>query len=77
MRDFLLLQHPGLMLLYGAGLLLALLDARIKASRGWITWLSGALALAAAGFLIVAGGTLWEAAALLCGYLLLVLEVKL
>ncbi len=76
MSEWVMLQSPEALLLYGGGLLCFLLERAWHASRGWLTWLGGALVIAATAVLIVLGGSLWEAAAWLSGFLLLMMEEK-
>ena len=76
MSEWMILQLPGVMLLYGAGMTLCLLDKAWKATRGVFTFLSGGLVIAATAFLILSGGSLWEAAAWLTVFLLLMMGVK-
>ena len=71
-----ILNYPGLLLLYGIGLGACVLDRRWKASKGWLTWISGAAVITAVAFLILFGASLWEAAACLLVFLLLVMGVK-
>ena len=76
MQDWVILNHPGLMILYALGLGACVLDRRWKASKGWLTWLACACVVCAAALLILAGASLWEAAACLLVFLLLIMEVK-
>ena len=76
MQDWVILNYPGLLLLYGAGLAACVLDRRWKASKGWLTWLAGAAVITAAALLVVFGASLWEAAACLTVFLLLIMGVK-
>ena len=76
MQEFVILQFPGLLLLYGAGLLLCLLEKAWKATRGIFAYVSAAAVISATAFLILNGGSLWEAAAWLMVFLLLMREVK-
>ena len=76
MQDWLILSHPGLLLLYGLGLGACVLDRRWKVSRGWLTWLAGAAVITSAALLILFGASLWEAAACLLAFLLLIMGVK-
>ena len=70
------MQSPGLLLLYGAALLLCLLEKKWKATRGVLYFASGACAIAASAFLILNGAALREAAAWLTVYLLLMMGVE-
>ena len=76
MSEWMILQLPGVMLLYGAGLTFCLLDKAWKATKGVFTFLSGAAAIAATAYLILNGGSLWEAAAWLMVFLLLMMKTK-
>ena len=76
MQDWMILNVPGLLLLYGAGLAACVLDRRWKTSKGWLTWLAGAAVISSAALLVVFGASLWEAAACLTVFLLLIREVK-
>ena len=71
-----ILELPGVLLLYGAGLTLCLLERAWKATKGIFTFLSGAAVLIATALLILNGGSLWEAAAWLMVFLLLMMGVK-
>lgn len=74
MSEWVMLQAPEVLLCYGGGLLCFLLERAWQASRGWLTWLGGALEVIATALLILSGGTLYEASAWLCGFLLLMME---
>ena len=76
MSDWMILELPGVLLLYGAGLTLCLLERAWKATKGIFTFLSGAAVLIATALLILNGGSLWEAAAWLMVFLLLMMGVK-
>ena len=69
------MRQPGLLLLFGIALLLCLLERKWAATRGVFYYLSGALAIVAAAFLFLNGGSLWEAAAWLTAFLLLMMGV--
>lgn len=49
MSEWVMLQAPEVLLCYGGGLLCFLLERAWQASRGWLTWLGGALAVIAHG----------------------------
>ena len=76
MQGWVILQHPGLLLLYGAALLLCLLEKKWRATKGIFFYLSGALSITATAFLFLNGASLWEAAAWLMVFLLLMMGVK-
>ncbi len=76
MQEWVILRHPGLLLLYGAALLLCLMEKKRRATKGVFFYLSAALAIAATAFLFLNGASLWEAAAWLTVFLLLMMEVK-
>ena len=76
MSDWMILELPGVLLLYGAGLTLCLLERAWKATKGIFTFLSGAAVLIATALLILNGGSLWEAAAWLMVFLLLMMGVR-
>ena len=76
MQDWVILNYPGLLLLYGIGIAVCVLDLRRKISKGWLTWLAGAAVITAAALLVVFGASLWEAAACLTVFLLLIMGVK-
>ena len=76
MAEFLILQSPAALLLCGAALFLCLFDKASRASRGWLSLLSGLLAVMAAGLDLLMGADLREAAALLTVFLLLNMGVK-
>ena len=69
-----ILRLPELLLLYGCGFACILLDNRWKASHGWLTWIGGALCVAAVAALLLAGASLWEAVACLTALLLALVE---
>ena len=76
MAELVILQSPAVLLLCGAALFFCLYDKAIRASRGWLTLLSGLLAMAAAGADLLLGADLREAAALLTVFLLLNMGVE-
>ncbi len=76
MQGWVILQFPGLLLLYGAALLLCLLEKKWRATRGVFFYLSGALVITATTFLFLNGASLWEAAACIMAFLLLIMGVK-
>ena len=76
MAEFVILQSPAVLLLCGVALFLCLFDKASHASRGWLSLLSGALALAAVGLDLLNGADLREGAALLTVFLLLNLGVR-
>lgn len=71
MTDWILLQTPPALLLYGISLLLRLFDRRFAASSGLLTLLSGIAAIAATALLLLFGASLWEAVTVLLVFLLL------
>ncbi len=76
MQGWVILEHPVLMLVYGAALLLCLLEKKWRATHGVFFYLSGALVITATTFLFLNGAGLWEAAAWLTVFLLLIMGVK-
>ena len=76
MQEWVILSHPGLLLLYGAALLLCLLEKKWRMTKGAFFYLSAALALTATAFLFLNGASLWEAAAWLTVFLLIMMGVK-
>ena len=76
MSEWMILELPVVLLLYGAGMALCLLDKAWKATKGIFTFLSGGLVIAATAFLILNGGSLWEAVAWLTVFLLMTMGVK-
>lgn len=76
MAELVILQSPAVLLLCGAALFLCLFDRAARPSRGWLTLLSGLLAMLAAGLDLLLGAALREAAALLTVFLLLNLGVR-
>lgn len=76
MEGWAVINHPLLLLLFGAAVLLCLLDRFLRKSRGIMTILGAALAIIFAALLLLFGGTLWEAALFMTVYLLLNLEAK-
>ena len=71
MSDWMILELPGVLLLYGAGLACCLMEKAWKATKGLLIFVSGAAVLIATALLILNGGSLWEAAAWLTVFLLL------
>ena len=71
-----ILELPGVLLLYGLGLALCLTERAWKATKGVLTYLSAAAAIIATALLILNGGSLWEAAAWLTVFLLLFMGVR-
>ncbi len=76
MAELVILTSPAALLLCGAALFLCLFDKAARASRGWLTWLSGVLAMLAAAVDLLHGADLREAAALLTVFLLLNMGVR-
>ena len=76
MQSFVMLEYPGLLLLWGLGFGAGFLDRRWKTGKGWLTWLGGALTITDAALLILRGASLWEAAAWLTVFLLMIMGVK-
>jgi lysylphosphatidylglycerol synthetase-like protein (DUF2156 family) len=76
MAEPVILQSPSVLLLCGAALFFCIFDISKRASRGWCTILSAILALLAAGFDLLSGADLREAAALLTVFMLLNMGVK-
>ena len=76
MQEWMMLSSPGLMLLYGLGLAGAFLDRRWQTGKGLLTWLAGAAVVTAVALLILNGASLWEGAAWLLVFLLLIMGVK-
>lgn len=71
MTDWVLLQTPSALLLYGVSLLLRLFDRRFSAVGGLLTLLSGISAIFATALLLLFGASLREAATVLLVFLLL------
>ena len=76
MAELVILQSPAVLLLCGAALFFCLFDKAARASRGWLSLLSGLLAMLAAGFDLLQGAELREAAVLLTVFLLLNMGVR-
>lgn len=76
MAELVILQSPAVLLLCTAALFFCLFDKKTRASRGWLTLLSGLLAVLAAGLDLLQGASLRETAALLTVFLLLNWEVR-
>ena len=76
MQGWIMLDAPGLLLLYGLGMGTGVLDRRWQTRSGWLTWLAGALIITAAALLILRGASLWEVSAWLTAFLLLIMGVK-
>ena len=76
MAEFLILQSPANLLLFGAALFFCLFDRAKHATRGWFSLISAFLAVLAAGMDLQNGASLREAAALLTVFLLLTMEVE-
>ena len=76
MEGWAVVNHPLLLLLFGAAVLLCLFDRFVRKSRGVLTIIGAALAIIFAALLLLFGGTLWEAALFMTIYLLLNLEAK-
>lgn len=75
MAERVILQLPLAVALYGAALFLCLFERRYRATRGVFFLLSAALALGASAYALVLGAGLWETAAVLLVFLLLVMGV--
>ena len=76
MAEFVILQHPAALLLCGAALFLCLFDRLHRASRGWLSVLSAALAILGLGLDLLQGADLREAAAIAMVFLLLNMGVR-
>ena len=76
MAELMILTSPAALLLCGAALFFCLFDKAARASRGWLTLLSGVLAVLAAAVDLLHGADLREAAALLTVFLLLNMGVR-
>ena len=76
MQGWMILQLPGVLLLYGLGLALCLMERAWKATKGVLTYVSAAAVIVATALLILNGGSLWEAAAWLTAFLLLCMGVR-
>jgi len=76
MAELVILQSPAVLVLCAAALFLCLFDKAMRASRGWLSLLSGFFAILAAGLDLILGADLREAVALLTVFLLLNLEVR-
>ncbi len=76
MAEFVILQVPAALLLCGAALFFCVFDKTARASRGWLSLLSGLLAMLAAWLDLMHGASLREAAALLMIFLLLNMGVR-
>ena len=69
-------EIPAALVCYGAALFLCLFDRFYRATRGVFTLLSAAAAVAGTAVLLLHGGSLREAAAVLMVFLLLNMGVK-
>ena len=76
MEEWVIFQTPSALLLFIAALGLALFELITKSTKGILTLVSAALSLAAAAVLVINGGSLWECAALLTVFLLVLQGVK-
>ena len=77
MQSWLMFDCPGILILYALGYAGALWDkCRQVTKDGRLTWLGGAAVLGAAAWLILMGASLWEAAAWLMAFLLMIMGVK-
>ena len=76
MAELVILQSPAVLSLCGIALFFCLFDKATRASRGWLTLLSGLFAMLAAGIDLLCGADLREAAALLTVFLLLNMGVR-
>lgn len=76
MGEWVILSLPAALIGVGAAFLLWLLGRLCKGSRGGFAVLSALAAILTAAYLLVMGGSLWEAAALLLVFLLLNMGVR-
>lgn len=76
MAEWVILQFPTAMALYGAALFFCLFDKVYQATKGIFTYISAALAIFASAFLLLNGASLWESATLLMVFLLLNMGVR-
>lgn len=74
--DSVIFQSPLVLFLYGAALVLNLLDRYGREGRGWLTVAAAALALTATARALIIGAGLWECATVLLVFLLLNMGVK-
>lgn len=69
MEKWVILQHPALLLVYGAALFFHFFDR--KYTKAVFPFLTAALAIGATAFLLLYGAQLYEAAGILLVFLLL------
>lgn len=74
MGESVILNTPVLLLIFGAALGLNLFDRHYRASKGWMTILSGFLAIGGGGYSILLGAGMGEVITILLGFLCLNLE---
>ena len=74
--DSVILTLPLAMMLYGAALMLCLFDRTRKATGGWFTLLSTAVAVVSTVYSLLMGAPLTECATVLMIFMLLNMGVK-
>ncbi len=76
MGEWVILQHPAMLILYGVSFFFCLFDRAYKATKGIFTVVSAFLAIVATAYGLILGAGLWESAALLTVFLLLEMGVR-
>lgn len=73
MEEWLILDQPERLLLYGIALLLCLFEKKHHATKGIFYWLSAVLVIGGTGYGLLCGAPLQECAAALTTFLLLIM----
>lgn len=74
MEEWLILDQPKRLLLYGIALLLCLFEKKHHATKGIFYWLSAVLVIGGTGYGLLCGASLRECAAALTAFLLLIMR---
>ena len=76
MTDWIILNQPICLVLYGAALFFCLFERAHPSVGGWFIYISGGLAILSTALLLLAGACFFEAASMLAVFLLLNMGVK-
>lgn len=76
MDEWIILQLPTALVLYGAGLFFCLFEKKNRATKGMFLWISAVLVILATAYSLLYGAELRECIRVLLVFLLLNMEVK-
>jgi len=76
MEEWVVLSLPGTLCLYGLALFFCLFEKKYRATKGFFSYLSAALAICGTACCLLGGADLRQCAAILMVFLLLNMEVR-